>query len=123
MISITKRLIIAVAIAVGMTCGTVSAAIPITADVIPGISGEESFLPAIVATSNTSTTHSIMLASSDGETGHKYDPAELERQSKLLAPKEGDNTRIYLLGGLGVIVACLFVLVAINRKKWGSPTA
>lgn len=118
-----KKALAAVAtVAVVLIGGSASAALPLSDDLAvgSGLSGTDFSVAATISAGPSASP--IVLAAADGpETGHHYDPEEFERQSAVLAPKDGDNTRLYIFGALGVVLAILLTLVVCNRKKWGGP--
>ncbi len=81
--------------------------------------------PSITPESQLATpSETIVVAANEEPTkGHHYDKSEFDRQSAVLAPKDGDNTRLFAFGGLGLVLVGLLGFVAINRKKWGNPSA
>ena len=79
--------------------------------------------PSPAPESEIVTTTIVVAANEDPTKGHHYDKEEFERQSAILAPEEGDHTRLYVFGALGLVLAALLGFVAVNRKKWSKPTA
>lgn len=76
--------------------------------------------PQLAAASIAPTSGTVVVAQNeDPTTGHHYSKEEFERQSAVLAPDENNHTRLFVFGGLGVVLAGLLGFVAVNRKKWG----
>jgi hypothetical protein len=80
-------------------------------------------IPATDSTTGVTADTSIVLAAADTEDKRVKSTSEFDRQSAILAPKDGDNTRLYTFGGLGAVIIILLGLVFANRNKWAKPEA
>ena len=120
MILLKKALATAATVAVVLMGGSASAALPLSDNLAVGsiTSGTGSYVTATLSAGPTSSPI-VLAANEEPGSGHHYDPKEFERQSAVLAPKDGDNTRLYVFGALGIVLAILLTLVICNRKKWG----
>ena len=115
MIPLRKTWAAAATVAILSIGGIASAAIP----------PSDTPAPQLAASSTAPAAGTIVVAQNEDPTkGHHYSKEEFDRQSAVLAPDENDHTRLFVFGGLGVVLAGLLGFVVVNRKKWGGgPTA